>query len=420
MILSVIILVLLVGITYYHYIQGGFSSAISAFSAFCAVLLAFGYYEIVLNLFSAGKMADYSAGMMLVALFGLSYIILRVLLDALIPGNIRLPLWVDRGCAAGFGLIAAIFATGTFAVGAQLLPFGPSIGGHQRFSLTDRPVVLPKAVLDENARRDIDGRVVDQLDKNTLLSSDATDLWIATDQMALSLVSMASEFAFSGNEKFSSVHPDLLTSAFANRLGADLAGNRVAINTSDETQVTLANESPLFFINPNTVNAADAEIKMLRPNSNPLKFDKSSAGRLLVVRLRFDDRAADPDGYTRLTPAAAPLVIGGEMIYPLGAMRQDGKLALFRLDDQMLISMQGEERFVDLVYPLNAAAVEKASTGLFKPNTAFVQIKLLARVDLSGKKIDEAYAPTKQSNVLVKKGSPLISPDAQPNAAGGT
>lgn len=418
MILSVIILVLVVGITYYHYIQGGFSSAISAFCAFCAALLAFGYYEVVLNLFSAGKMADYSAGMMLVALFGVSYIVLRLALDGLIPGNIRLPLWVDRGCAVGFGLIAAIFATGTFAVGAQLLPFGPSIGYHQRYSLGDRPVVLPKAVLGENARRDMDAKIVDQLDQNQLRPVDATGLWIATDQMTLSLVSMASENAFTGDEKFSATHPDLLTSAFANRLGADLGGNRVAINTSNEKQVALADKNALFLINPNTVTAADAELKKLRPNDNSLKFDKSSAGRLLVVRLRFDDRAADPDGFVRLTPAAAPLIISGEMIYPLGAMTKTGKLALFRIDDQMLISMKGEERYVDLVYPLDAVALEKAATGQFKTDSAFVQIKLLARVDLSGKKIDEAYAPTPNANVLVKRGSPLISPDAQPDSAG--
>ncbi|GIW75691.1 MAG: hypothetical protein KatS3mg104_0754 [Phycisphaerae bacterium] len=70
MILLSISLVLVAGVTYYHYLQGGFTAVISAICALIAMLLAFGYYEPVMGMFPPGRMADYSGGMLLVALYG--------------------------------------------------------------------------------------------------------------------------------------------------------------------------------------------------------------------------------------------------------------------------------------------------------------------------------------------------------------
>src|SRR6266545_551177 len=112
MILAFVILLLIAGITYWHYAQGFFSATFSAVSAVIAAILAVSYHEVLVISLLRGAIADYAHGMMLVALFALLYIILRTVFDNLIPGNLRLPVIVDRIGGAAMGLVAGIFATG--------------------------------------------------------------------------------------------------------------------------------------------------------------------------------------------------------------------------------------------------------------------------------------------------------------------
>lgn len=414
MVLTAITIALIAGITYFHYLQGGFSSTISAVCALIAMLLAFGYYEPAMGLFPPGKMADYSAGMLLIAIFGVSYIVLRLIFDGLIPGNIRLPLWVDRGCAAGFGLVAAVLGVGTFLVGAQLLPFGASIGMHTNFSLIDRSVVIPSTAV-ANSRSNVDAFIYNQLEKEDLPTGGGSTLTV--DSMVLNIASAASGGAFSGDVKFAEAHPDLLTEAFANRLGADQGGKRVIINNSKAQQVSL-DAKGVSSLSYNTISAADMEIKKLRPSDQSLSLPKDNSKQLLVVRLRFDDATKDPDDYVRMTPAAAPLFVGGTMIYPVGAMTPSGAVALFRIDDQMVISMKEQNSKVDLVYAVPTELIaQHASTGSFAKGKAYVQAKLFGRVDISGQPLDAAWSPAPDSKVLVKKASPLITPPAPPAPA---
>lgn len=412
MILLLISLSLVAGVTYYHYLQGGFTAAISALCALIATLLAFGYYEPLMGVFPPGRMADYSAGMLLIALYGVSYIVLRVVFDSLVPGNIRLPLWVDRGCAIAFGLIAALLGVGTLMVAAQLLPFGPSIGMHSNFSLVDRNVIIPRDAL-TNARTDQDAFIFSQLEKNELPPGQGSTLTL--DSMVLNIVSIASRGAFSGDVDFSQVHPDLLTVAFGNRLGADTGGKRTVINTPSNLQVVL-DEKGLMTLNKSIIPVGDMEIKRFRPNEESLTLSKDNSHQWLVVRLKFEDQAADPDGYVRLTPAAAPLILDGQIFYPIGAMTESG-LALYRLDDQILISMKQQNRKVDLVYSLpNDLIAKHASTGTFTRGKAFLQIKLFGRVDLSGKPLNTPWSPAPDARIMIKKSSPLLNPSVKTSA----
>ena len=73
-------------------------------------------------------MAGYAEGMILVAMFALIYVILRVIFDNLIPGNVRYPLLVDKIGSAIMGVFAGLFSIGIFALAVQTLPFGASVG----------------------------------------------------------------------------------------------------------------------------------------------------------------------------------------------------------------------------------------------------------------------------------------------------
>src|SRR3954470_23615949 len=96
MIFGLIIVLLLGGIAYFHYAQGFFSALLSAVCAVTAAVLAVGYHEAIVLSLLQGKVADYANALCLVAIFAGVYIVLRTLLDKVVPGNIRLPVAVDR------------------------------------------------------------------------------------------------------------------------------------------------------------------------------------------------------------------------------------------------------------------------------------------------------------------------------------
>src|SRR2546425_836554 len=135
MILSVIILLLVGVIAYFHYVQGLFGATISAIIAVIAACMAVSYHETLVDMLLKGKMADQANAMMLCVTFAAVYIILRVIFDKAVPGNLRFPAVADAVGGGVMGIIAGIFATGVFALAAQSLPFGPAVAGHSRYAI---------------------------------------------------------------------------------------------------------------------------------------------------------------------------------------------------------------------------------------------------------------------------------------------
>ena len=101
-----------------------------------------------------GAMANQAQGMMLCALFALTYVIMRVIVDKAVPGNVRYPLMVDKIGSAVVGVIAGIFTMGILVLAAGSLPFGPSIAGYARYSVADRTVIVPQGGRDTDAATD--------------------------------------------------------------------------------------------------------------------------------------------------------------------------------------------------------------------------------------------------------------------------
>jgi len=89
--MTLIVLVLVGAITYFHYVQGLFSAALSAMIAVIAAVLAFSFHEPIVRLLG-GKMADQAAAVALVGVFAITYFALRFLFDKYIPGNVQVPL----------------------------------------------------------------------------------------------------------------------------------------------------------------------------------------------------------------------------------------------------------------------------------------------------------------------------------------
>ena len=401
MILSVAVILIVVGLTYMHFLQGAFTSAISFTCALAATLVAFGYYENVVNMMAQSGFADYAAGMSIILLFTITYAVLRVLADILVPGNISLQLYVEKAGAVLFGVLAAMMAAGTFAIALQLMPFGPTIWGFAPYEVRDRDVRVPAALVGRN--RGSDAFVFEESAADKFDGAPAS-LLLPADGLVLSLVKLSSEGSFSGGQSFTTVHPDLPTEAFMSRLGAEHSGKHVIFNTTKTTAATLEG----IYTLPSVPTFLDTEVAEIRPSAANLTYKLSANDRLVVFRVGFGEPPADKDGVVRLTPAAARLVISGETYHPIGTMEGASFVGLNRVDDVIGVNPAGGNREVDLVYALPKATADALS----KPaaddaSTRFVEFKLFGRIDLSDKKSAPYPAASKGGKVARKPSSPL-------------
>jgi hypothetical protein len=187
MILSIVIILIVGLIGYFHWLQGLLSGFISAVLAVVSVCVAFAFYESLAESISGGKFDDQAQGICLIALYALTYIVLRVLFDAAVPGNIRVPAIADKIGGAVFGVVAGVMATGVFVIAAQHMPFGPSIAGYSRFDISnERTVTLPPS---GNTFRDIDRTVHNELKADDLEHGKSGLFLLPVDDLVVSLVS---------------------------------------------------------------------------------------------------------------------------------------------------------------------------------------------------------------------------------------
>jgi len=409
MILSIIVIILIGLVTYYHYNQGLFTAAISLGCALIATFVAFGYYENMLNVLGAGKMIDMDASAMLMLLFGFTYLALRITADAVVPGNVSFPLYVDRAGAAILGLMAGVLAVGTFAVATQLMPFGATIGMASKYEIADRPsLIIPANVYGGNSRSK-DSGIQNELVSNNLDPANASNLWVPADNVVLSIVKIASAGGLGDAQSFADIHPDLTSEAFANRLGADFSTNRVALNTP---KLKMVDVSGVYTTGP--VQAADAEISDIRPDRKALTLP-GKIDSVLVLRVDLQDSVADKDGYARVTPSSVRLVIDGVTYHPAGTMAKSDVIALNRLDDQIPIVMHGKGRGADFAFVLPKAVTSRiiapgkttADAGKTKADAGFFELKLFGRVDLGNRPVATYTGPTEVQQVLYKPVSPL-------------
>jgi uncharacterized membrane protein required for colicin V production len=409
MILSVIVLILIALVAYYHYSQGLFTAAISVGCALIATLVAFGYYENMLNVIGAGKMSDMAAGAMLMLLFGVTYLVLRIVADAVVPGNVSFPLYVERAGAGILGVVAGILSVGTFAVATQLMPFGPAVGMATKYDVADREgIVISNTVFGTINARSKDSGVQNELVNNNFDPANESNLWVPADNLVLSIVKLASAGSFGDAQAFGDVHPDLPLEAFANRIGPDPSTNRVAINT---TKLKAVDISGVYTTGP--VDAADAELTDSRPGKKPITLP-GKPDNVLVLRVDLQDNISDKDGFVRVTPAGVRLVVDGVTYHPAGTMAKAGLISLNRLDDQIPIVMHGKGHGADFAFVLPKSVMSRIiAAGKTKADAGFFELKLFGRVDLGNRPVAAYTGPTEAQQVLSKPLSPagqMVSP----------
>lgn len=409
MIFSIVILILIGAIAFFHYVQGFFSAMISMILAILAAVLAVGYHENVAQLAFSSFGVSQGCSISLVGLFVVIYLVLRVAFDKLVPGNIQLPVLADKIGAGLCGVVAGIFATGVLAVAAQALPFGPSVAGYSRYPLADRQVtgfrVPGKTQLQ-------DGQAFDELTEQTLDPAKAGSLMIPADDMLLGAVSQLSSGSLAGDRPFSAIHPSYLDELFGQRLGIQSGANRVMIDMGNdsgirvEKVVALARGESRY-----RDGGTDFEIPAIRGKADgKSRLDLSDSslppGDFLIVRVKPDAKQADKDGLLRLSCGAVRLSANGQNYHPIGTLSADQKL-LRNLPDDPLFVPSGQS--VDFVFVVEARDLsDDHQRQLYAPNAklapdAFIEVKRQARASLANIAIDKEVTPAENIGVLEKE-----------------
>lgn len=405
-----IILIVLIGlIAFFHYVQGFFSAMISAVLAIVAAMLAIGYHETLVMWLLKGRYGDEALAMALVILFAAIYILLRLIFDKAIPGNVRFPAVLDKTGGAVMGIIAGIFATGIFALAAQSLPFGVTIAYFSRYPVSDRPVQvnLDRRMYDATV---FDEVAVDQIGASADIeeTARAQGLVPSVDEIVLGLADHLSAGSLSGERTLSSIHPDYAMELYASRLGIQPAASHTAINIPGVAEwVKVEGVYSL-----SQISQSDSEVQTVRKRQLDPILKPAQGKMLLVVRAIFSINATDKDKIFRFSPGAVRLVANGKNYHPIGTLDNANLLMNSRVDDPLFVPITGEDMGADLVFMVEEADVAQGSKneGLTINPGVFIDVKRLADVDLSGKKINPGITASPQIGVLRKSDEVRRSP----------
>jgi hypothetical protein len=429
MLFGFFILLLLAAVAYFHYTQGLLSSAISAFAALIAACLALSFHEPLATVLLTGSIPNYVHAASLVVLFGVIYLVLRVLFDKAVSGNVRFPLWVDRIGAGAMGVVAAVYATGILAIATQALPFDASILGYSRYRLMDDREVRIKPARGGSIEQYRDASTSNELAAATIEEADPKNMPIPVDEWVIGTVSFLSRSgSLSGARPLESVHPDYLDELFFNRLGIQTDANRTALNVAGEQQVEVTE----LHVYDSIAAQADSEVVETRPENMLLSLPKEAGeGRtFLIARVVFDKDASEPQGgLVHLSPAMVRLVVGDREqgwvnVHPVGTLHGGQKLFLNRADDFIFVRFaQGAPKAsADLVFLVDKALLmsdPNAENPLVRAGV-FLEVKRMGAVDLTDKPIITpqiaALKPDPNAGVLRKADAVTPPPPRKPGS----
>jgi Colicin V production protein len=436
MVFSALIILLLGAIVFFHYLQGFFSSLISAVLTVVAAVLAFSWHEVIVEKYLQGKMADYAHAMVLIVLFAVIYLVLRTAFDKMIPGAVRLPAAADKLGGALMGVVAGIFATGVFAVAAEEMPFGPSVAMYSRYEVQDR-----EATVTRTNSRSLDATTSDELhseDAGRFNPVERKIIYPPVDDLFVGAVRRLSETgSLQGDQPLGYLHPDFLTEIYGQRSGVQPAGGHVTMHTGG-SEPTVRVES---IYQLGTVQLSDNELhsiratmpktdltivrtetKVIPPPENTsmpartLKLTFAAAGKdkenskdqiLIAVRVVFGKDASDrEDWLVRFSPAGIRLVAkkldaaDGEKKFtnyiPMGTVEntKDGMIVyLDKPDDFLIADAKEKPACVDLVFAVDKDGFLAGEKERKIADGTFLEVKRMAREDLSGKPILGGWQP---------------------------
>lgn len=439
MILSLIFFLLTLAVAFFHYVQGFFSATISAILVVIAAVVAVGYHEQVAPLLFSAKLYDQAESISLVVLFAAAYIIPRLLFDWAVPGNVRLPVLVDKIGAGAAGLVAGLFSVGILAIAAEAMPFGPSIGFYSRFEVADKSGITYPGLNGQNQdTSNHDVTVGETIDPD---AGEKNHLWLWQDDLVNGLIKKVTDGgSLEGDQPFVAVHPDWIDELFGQRIGIQVGAKHTLISTPDKPTVSV--KGVYAWPTQIPLNQIDGELAQIRGTDEQIpatvQYDPGTQV-VLIVRTAFSgakEIGDEEDSLLRLSAGSVRLVAGRpddgapfKDYYPVATLDPHGIAVRCRIDDFLIVDTGGNP--VDFCFAVDKDDLIPGDNGKFSlPAGTFMEIKRYGAVDLAGKTIDSVVPPPlptdKQSvlrkgaiaNTLAKGGGAMPTTPTKPPAAG--
>lgn len=367
--------VLILCIAFFQGLQGLFSAVIMAVLTILCAALALGTFEMVFYGFLIERMPEYGEAVAILSIFILSLLILRVVSDQLIRGNMQFPVWVDRIGGGLLGLVSGIVIVGMIQIGFQLLPFDNTFLGFNRF-----------AAVTKGSDREIDEEKLPDMDPAEVAWK-RENLAMSPDEFTIRLVSTMSEGALSGSERFRDTYPDFAEYVQNSREGVQ----RESLHAVKEIDAFRVLDKGYWLLDPGRVLEPVRKTKDNIGNTEdvdaPLK--KIDAGReLRVYRVFLREAAVDQDRAVRFRAPQVRIVgrdraDGPVTAYTLFAVQRDSDpkhyVRLFRYAPlgkyefcDVNRDAKGKELGIDLVFEVPESF-----------QASFIEYKRSARVDVS-------------------------------------
>lgn len=181
------VLLMIVLVTAFWAYQGLFSSVIMLVETVVACMIAFLYYEDVNTLWEGSISPGIGLPLALMALFLIVLLGLRMFTDKFIPGEVKVPLYVDRAAGGACGFFTGLILIGTALISIEMLPIGSSVFGFERFTTDD------EGNIEEN------------------------NFTLSPDRFTAGMVSMLSNQRFGGDNPFFQARPDLVLELYSGR-----------------------------------------------------------------------------------------------------------------------------------------------------------------------------------------------------------
>jgi hypothetical protein len=403
-------------VAFFQYVQGFFSATISAIIAAIAAVVAMGWYESVAPLLFSAKMYDQAASISLVVIFAAVYIIPRLIIDAFVPGNVRVPFIVEKVGAGIAGLIVGLISTGIVAIAADALPFGSTVGMYSRFTTSD----LPNLTYPGQNGPMQDTKANDAVQDDAIEPSKAHSVWLGQDDLVYALTRRVSADtgSLANDHPIVTVHPDLLDEYYAQRIGIQPGAKHTAPSTDQNQLVSVkgvyalqeGKAIPQIDGEPNTMR-----VQSYTPPPATVTPDPTKNQIVMVVRLSFSgkDLADDADGLIRYSASSLRLVAGRpdanipmENFYPVATLDNKGIAVAARPDDFLFSDSNSENvDFVFLVDRDHVMGGDQNAPPFKLPDGTFVEFKRYGVVDLSGQTVQYGPPPNPSKTPVLRKPS---------------
>ena len=281
MILNLLLLAFILAMAIFWSTQGLFSAFIHLVATVVAGALAFALWEPLTQGFLLDAVSSWAWTVGLLLPFGVALIVLRIVSNKVVGGNLKLPGLADQGLGGLVGAVAGVITVGVCLIGFGFLPLGARLLGYQPIE------VKTNGTLGTPTNDDV-----------------TTSLWVPADSVAAGLYSLASTRGFASSRPLAMLRPDVATAASRFRVGQ------------------LYDENASLVANPSTVKVAAVRVfdGELPPEVPALlgEFVSERAGtrdgdRLVLVTTAWEavkDSATYDGGVLRLPPSQALLLSG--------------------------------------------------------------------------------------------------------------